>query len=815
MTGDVLNSRYLASALAPLWLSSDARPELWSEVILLGGNGYDATYVFVKLLAQATRKAAMVQRGIVPPVAPAVVDFDWATTYVGPPANANIAELRTTCSNGALTWTYPNGPWTGVNLAILVMQAEQGRVWQTPAGQRISVLDDVAWEGVPVNLTSPSGVAMPTAVATPVTVPDLLSFANHLASKYKILECFYRALNIVAILAGARWSLVPLFGDFPAGNEANRQGPAQRRTYEDFNRRLAYHPDEETAGLLDARSPTAEEVAGREAQTPWQARGNDLVNAEGDEVVPSIFVGMLAFGTVFESYRLPAPRFNNWLLCHLNVIQDEEEFPIAVIKNDLLGHYRDLDLKCMAVAAMVATASTTVLIDWTMTGREVAGLSGALTDLLIELFEWAHQLAGYTTSLEASGPGSALAATIANTVRTLYYVHFPDDTFMCNAIFSSAHPTLAPPAVAGPWFMWPHHIPDVVGCLTTIAMIKELPVEFGLTTGAAVANFKHEVVMTGTPANNGYSSRLGMPEEWQRKRSGAEHYLYMPYPMLALNLIAQSLRPQWNLNNAQRICEDYCHIDYEGGENVGDVIRRELQFGQTWDQALHCYLPGTFITYSWAEDDIRALALSQADVTHQTMMYIRNLQGPLVEVGIILPGLADRPASHPRMKAISWMNDRVSSSAGAAQQSTSRVVERGQGDVLVEARVTNSRKRRDVTSNITNVMLPRKGEMGLALAAHPDSQPRPEAGLQVQLADAGGAPHNPIYINLDEAKRPRGNRRRPRQRPKGDDGGSEVSSDPTPTSNAVVGEAFPEEEATSSLASTVVSTPQEEFSYYS
>ena len=44
MTEDVLNARYVASALAPLWLSSEARPELWSEVILLGGNGYDATY---------------------------------------------------------------------------------------------------------------------------------------------------------------------------------------------------------------------------------------------------------------------------------------------------------------------------------------------------------------------------------------------------------------------------------------------------------------------------------------------------------------------------------------------------------------------------------------------------------------------------------------------------------------------------------------------------------------------------------------------------------------------------------------------------
>jgi len=101
---------------------------------------------------------------------------------------------------------------------------------------------------------------------------------------------------------------------------------------------------------------------------------------------------------------------------------------------------------------------------------------------------------------------------------------------MSNAIFNSAQPCLAPPAVAAPWYLWPHHIPDVVGCLTTLAMIKELPVEFGLTTGNAVANFRHEVVLTGTPTNNGYASRLGIPGEWSKKRAGQERYIYIICP---------------------------------------------------------------------------------------------------------------------------------------------------------------------------------------------------------------------------------------------------------------------------------------------
>jgi len=117
--------------------------------------------------------------------------------------------------------------------------------------------------------------------------------------------------------------------------------------------------------------------------------------------------------------------------------------------------------------------------------------------------------------------------------------------------------------------------------------------------------------------------------------------------------------------------------------------------GQVWDNSIHCYLPGTFITYSWSQDNIRALALSQADVTHQTMLYIRNLQGPLVEVGVVLTGLADQVAAHPRMNAVSWMNERISATVGTSARETSRVVERGQGDVLVEARLTNARKRRN------------------------------------------------------------------------------------------------------------------------
>jgi len=147
---------------------------------------------------------------------------------------------------------FPFDPWTAT-VVILRMLADEGRVWPTPNGQRISVLDDLSWEAVPVNLTSPSGLAMPTAAATAVSVADILSFADHLASKYKIYSCFYRALNIVAMISGSRWSLVPLFADFPTREEGRRHANQLRREPNDFNRRLANAPGQATAAVFEAR----------------------------------------------------------------------------------------------------------------------------------------------------------------------------------------------------------------------------------------------------------------------------------------------------------------------------------------------------------------------------------------------------------------------------------------------------------------------------------------------------------------------------------------------------------------------------------
>jgi len=95
-----------ASSLAPVWLSSDARPELWA---LLGGSGYDCTYVSFKLLALAVRKGVMARRGVMPSNAGAVGDFGSVIIYVGPPAAPNVADLSRVCSNGQLTWLYPGG----------------------------------------------------------------------------------------------------------------------------------------------------------------------------------------------------------------------------------------------------------------------------------------------------------------------------------------------------------------------------------------------------------------------------------------------------------------------------------------------------------------------------------------------------------------------------------------------------------------------------------------------------------------------------------------------------------------------------------
>jgi len=163
-----------------------------------------------------------------------------------------------------------------------------------------------------------------------------------------------------------------------------------RRNPTDSNTRLACTPDANTAALFRARAQTAAEVTARQAPTPWQTGGNDLVTADGAAEVPSTFVALLPIRVALEVLNLLRPRFNTWLLCHLNVIPHEDEFAEAAIKNDLLGRHRDLDLKCVAISALVATAAATVYIDWNLTGREIWALSGGMSDKPVQLYEWAH-----------------------------------------------------------------------------------------------------------------------------------------------------------------------------------------------------------------------------------------------------------------------------------------------------------------------------------------------------------------------------------------------------------------------------------------
>jgi len=163
-----------------------------------------------------------------------------------------------------------------------------------------------------------------------------------------------------------------------------------RRPPSDFNTRLAYTPDANTARLFRSRPPTAVEVTARQAPTPCQTNGNDPVTEDGAAEVPWRFVALLPIGVALEVLDLPTPRFNNWFLCHLNVIPQEDEYAEAATKNDLLGHHRDLDLKCTEVSALVARAAATVFIDWNLTGHGLSALIGGMSDMPVQLYEWAH-----------------------------------------------------------------------------------------------------------------------------------------------------------------------------------------------------------------------------------------------------------------------------------------------------------------------------------------------------------------------------------------------------------------------------------------
>jgi len=144
---------------------------------------------------------------------------------------------------------------------------------------------------------------------------------------------------------------------------------------------------------------------------------------------------------------------------------------------------------------------------------------------------------------------------------------------------------------------------------------------------------------------------------------------------------------------------------------------------------------------------------------------------------------------------------------------STRVVERGQGDVLVEARVTSVRKRREQASSGSPVILPRRGEMGLSRHAGPSNLPPPEARLTLGEDVVSKEPHNPMYINVSEAKRPRGNRRRSRPKPKGDGDGpddAEAIDDGTEQQDP----AFQEEATSAEMAALEAEASNDNLSYY-
>jgi len=60
-----------------------------------------------------------------------------------------------------------------------------------------------------------------------------------------------------------------------------------------------------------------------------------------------------------------------------------------------------------------------------------------------------------------------------------------------------------------------------------MAMLREFSVEFGLTAGQALADFKAVVTVPGSAADNGYASRFGIPPESEATRCGIDHSVYM------------------------------------------------------------------------------------------------------------------------------------------------------------------------------------------------------------------------------------------------------------------------------------------------
>lgn len=393
-----------------------------------------------------------------------------------------------------------------------------------------------------------------------------------------------------------------------------------------------YNPNQADTAILAATPPTADQVAAREAPTQWQNLGLDLVDADGHDV-PSIFIAVHTCGIPLEDRKLPKPRFPNWLLRYLRVLDDEDKDLALPVQTDLVSHPVDLDFKAALYSACLGSSSTTVHCDWNLTGREFAVLLSGAPDAPPTLMSWAQQLDGYDVVNWSKDAGSSYGATIVNTARHIYNCDFSDSVFMCESLIGRQDVITARCANAYTAFKWPHAIPDIGSCLSTLSIVARLPLEFGLTCGSPRVSFVNEVSFDGGELGNSYAAREGVPKDWERKTSGDDAAELIPYGLLALNVIAQLNRGHGREDIA--VHEDFRVVDPRTKPSVSSIQRRELLHGMMFHPGIH------------DTNIVKLPALLMASLDHGVLERLKTIDYKVNNVGVILRGLGSaRPMSN-------------------------------------------------------------------------------------------------------------------------------------------------------------------------
>lgn len=159
--------------------------------------------------------------------------------------------------------------------------------------------------------------------------------------------------------------------------------------------------------------------------------------------------------------------------------------------------------------------------------------------------------------------------------------------------------------------------------------IARRPSDWAMCNVAPICHFSEELLMASPQvADLGFYSSMGC-KEYQAKATTNLAYIHEPYGMLAINVIAQTLRlAAAPVLSAQPFIRG---LGSTGWQLPAILFAPDI----VWIPALHCFQPNTWTTYDWVGGNVLAPCLRDAALNAGQLSILYNrVKGPFLDAGI-------------------------------------------------------------------------------------------------------------------------------------------------------------------------------------